>query len=97
MSTRFQGFINDNLNTIVVCACFIGSLYVQNVLNAARITDINARCQMFEQKLDDQYKKIDAIKLDKSVFEATMAQFITIRDDMKEVRSDVKELLKNKR
>ena len=50
-----------------------------------------------ELKLDDQYKKIDAIKLDKTVFEATMTQFTSMRDDLKEVRSDVKELLKNKR
>ena len=45
-------------------------------------------------KINDQYEKIDAIKLDKTVFEATMAQFTSMRADLKEMREDIKELLK---
>jgi hypothetical protein len=43
------------------------------------------------------YKRIDAIKLDKAVFEANMTQFTSIQTDLREMRSDIKELLKDKR
>ena len=33
----------------------------------------------------------------KSVFEATMTQVTAIRDDIKEIRSDIKSILKEKR
>ena len=44
--------------------------------------------------MKDQYDRIDAIKLDKAVFEATMTQFSTIQADIREMREDIKELLK---
>ena len=40
--------------------------------------------------------RINAIKLDKAVFEATMTQFTSIQYDLREMRADIKELLKNK-
>lgn len=46
--------------------------------------------------MDQQYQKIDAIKLDKSVFEATVKQFSTMSDDIREIRNDLKEVLKDK-
>jgi hypothetical protein len=35
--------------------------------------------------------------LDKAVFEANMAQFASIQTDLREMRADIKELLKDKR
>ncbi|WP_157355054.1 hypothetical protein [Parabacteroides distasonis] len=59
-----------------------------------KLQELDHRYKTLEIKVDDQYKKIDAIKLDKSVFEATMIQVTAIRDDIKEIRSDIKSILR---
>jgi hypothetical protein len=59
-----------------------------------KLQELDHRYKTLEIKVDDQYKKIDAIKLDKSVFEATMIQVTAIRDDIKEIRSDIKYILR---
>ncbi|BBK90676.1 MULTISPECIES: hypothetical protein [Parabacteroides] len=61
-----------------------------------KLQELDHRYKTLEIKVDDQYKKIDAIKLDKSVFEATMIQVTAIRDDIKEIRSDIKSILREK-
>ncbi len=48
---------------------------------------------MLEDKLQDQYDRIDAIKLDKVVFEATITQFGAIQNDLHEIREDLRALL----
>ena len=58
---------------------------------------MSIKCTGLELKIEDQYEKIDAIKLDKAVFEATMAQFTSMRSDLREMRNDIKELLKAKK
>lgn len=74
---------------------FIVTMYVQHVNNTTRVNELMARCDNLEHKIEDQYKRIDAIKLDKTVFEATMTQFSSIQSDLREMRADIKELLKN--
>ena len=61
-----------------------------------KLRELDYKYKYLESKVDDQYKKIDAIKLDKSVFEATMVQMTSIRDDIKEIRSDIKSILMEK-
>ena len=61
-----------------------------------KLRELDYKYKSLESKVDDQYKKIDAIKLDKSVFEATMVQMTSIRDDIKEIRSDIKSILMEK-
>jgi hypothetical protein len=72
-------------------------MYVQHVNNTTRIVELTNRCVTLELKIEDQYDRIDAIKLDKVVYETTMQQFTTMQTDLREMRSDIKELLKNKR
>ena len=72
------------------------TMYVQHVSNTSNIQHLSQRCDILEQKISDQYDRIDAIKLDKSVFEATMKQVVTLKEDVREIRNDVKELLKAK-
>ena len=65
--------------------------------NTSHIAELTIRCQTLEAKIQDQYDKIDAIKLDKAVFEATITQFTQMRGDLQEMRADIKELLKNQK
>lgn len=93
---RFKDFILENFKTLSIMLSFIITMYIQHVTNTAKINELTNRCSTLEIKIEDQYDKIDAIKLDKAVFEATMTQFTSMRSDIKEIRADIRELLKNK-
>ena len=94
---QIRTFISDNIKSLTIVASFLISMYVQHLNNTARIDSLADRCNRIESKLEDQYQKIDAIKVDKTVFEATMQQFTSMQDDLKEMRRDIKEILKNSR
>ena len=89
-------FIADNLKLIVSALVFVIGMYIQHAINTQRINALEYQCSKLDQKLDNQYHKIDAIKLDKAVFEVTIQQFTTMRDDIREIRNDMKEILKDK-
>lgn len=93
--TQVRNFISENIRTIIVVCSFVITLYVQHVANTEHINELTRRCNSLEIKVKDQYERIDAIKLDKAVFEATMTQFSSIQADIREMREDIKELLKN--
>lgn len=95
--TQFKDFITSNLRVLIVIVSFVVTFYVQHVSNTKQISALNAKCTALEAKIADQYDRIDAIKLDKAVFEATMTQFVSIQTDLREMRSDIKELLKTKK
>lgn len=95
--TQFKDFITNNLRVLIMIASFVITFYVQHVSNTEQISALNTKCAALEAKIADQYDRIDAIKLDKAVFEATMTQFVSIQTDLREMRSDIKELLKSKR
>lgn len=95
--TQFKDFITTNLRVLIVIVSFVVTFYVQHVINTQQIATLNTKCTALEAKIADQYEKIDAIKLDKAVFEATMTQFVSIQTDLREMRSDIKELLKTKK
>lgn len=90
-------FLSNNFRTLIVIASFAITMYVQHLTNTSRIAELTAKCISLEIRIEDQYKKIDAIKLDKAVFEANMTQFVSIQTDLREMRSDIKELLKGMR
>ena len=94
---QFKEFVLTNFKTLVLVVSFIVTMYVQHVGNTSHIEELQHKCTSLEEKIEDQYKKIDAIKLDKAVFEANMSQFSSIQTDLREMRNDIKELLKNKR
>ena len=94
---QIRTFISDNIKSLTIVASFLISMYVQHLNNTARIDSLADRCDRIESKLEDQYQKIDAIKVDKTVFEATMQQFTSMQDDLKEMRRDIKEILENSR
>lgn len=93
--TQLKEFVLNNFKTLAIMISFILTMYVQHLTNTQRINELTVKCSSLEIKIEDQYEKIDAIKLDKAVFEATMTQFTSMRSDLKEMRTDIKELLKN--
>ena len=92
--TKFKDSILENFRALGPALSFIITMYIQHVNNTAKINELTGRCTTLEIKIEDQYNKIDAIKLDKAVFEATMTQFTSMRSDIKEMRADIRELLK---
>lgn len=97
MTKNFKEFIQANFKAVVLVLSFIVTIYVQHTNNITQINQLNAKCNGLELKIQDQYDRIDAIKLDKTVFEVTMTQFTSIQTDLWEMRNDIKELLKSKR
>lgn len=94
--TQIREFVFNNFRTLALAFSFVMTMYVQHITNTTRITELANKCKDLDMKLQDQYEKIDAIKLDKAVFEATMTQFTSMRTDLREMRADIKELLKSK-
>lgn len=95
--TQLREFVLNNFKTLAIVLSFAVTMYVQHVTNIQRINELTIRCSSLELKIEDQYEKIDAIKLDKAVFEVTMTQFTSMRSDLREMRTDIKELLKSMR
>jgi len=91
-----QKFFIDNAKIITGIFIFLVGLYVQHEMNTQRIDELEVQYKQIDSRMDQQYQKIDAIKLDKSVFEATVKQFSTMSDDIREIRNDLKEVLKDK-
>lgn len=94
---QVKEFIENNFRSLIIVVSFVVTMYVQHVNNTTRIVELTNRCVTLELKIEDQYDKIDAIKLDKVVYETTMQQFTSMQTDLREMRSDIKELLKTKR
>ena len=93
--TQFKDFISGNLRMILLVASFSVTFYVEHTANTTQIAALTDRCNALEVKIADQYDRIDAIKLDKAVFEANMNQFVSIQADIREMREDIKQLLKS--
>lgn len=93
--TQLKDLVYNNLRMILVVVSFSITIYVQHITNTANIATLDEKCNSLEIKIADQYDKIDAIKLDKAVFEANMNQFVSIQADIREMREDIKQLLKS--
>ena len=89
----FKEFILRNFKMLSVMLSFIVTIYIQHVGNIARINELTVRCDNLELRIKNQYEKIDAIKLDKAVFEATMTQLALMQSDLREMRGDIRALL----
>lgn len=92
---QLKEFILKNFKTITVVLSFVLTMYIQHLNNTREIEELNKKCSVLEGKIADQYERIDAIKLDKAVFEATMNQFTSIQNDLHEIREDLRALLEH--
>lgn len=91
----FGEIISKNFQVVMVIIGMIGTVYASSKLHTAQIEDLNKKIATLEVRLENSYKKIDEIKLDKAVFHATMSQLSPIQDELRELRADIKEILKN--
>lgn len=92
---QLKEFVLKNFKTITIVLSFVLTLYIQHLNNTREIELLNERCLVLDEKIKDQYERIDAIKLDKAVFEATLTQFTSIQNDLHEIREDLRALLEH--
>lgn len=92
---QFKEFIMKHFKIITVVVSFALTMYIQHLNNTRQILELEQRCGGLEIRIRDQYDRIDAIKLDKAVFEATMTQFNSIQNDLHEIREDIRSLLEH--
>lgn len=93
---QFWDFVAKHFKMITVVLSFVITMYIQHVNNTAHILELKDKCIRLQEEIQEQYDRINAIKLDKAVFEATMMQLNSVRSDLHEIRADIRELLKHK-
>ena len=91
---QFKEFVIKYFKVIVVVLSFSLTLYIQHINNTAQIARLETKCAGMETEIKNKNKPRNAMKLDKSVFEATMMQLNTLQNDLHEMRADIRELLK---
>lgn len=97
MDNRTSSFIGDfvvnNFKTIATCIVFICGFYFQHQSSMMRIEQLEQQLVQVKMQVDDQYVKLDNMKLDKAVFEATMKQFADMSTDIREIRERLEDVL----
>lgn len=96
MRTNLIDFIRENFKMIVAVGSFLLAFYVQSITNTNSITELKKREIAIEERLRMHDAEINALKIDKATYQSTVEQVTMIREDIKELRSDIKELLKKK-
>lgn len=84
-------FLVNNIKTIAMCIAFIGGLYLQHQANIMKIERLEQEVVQVNLRLDQQYAKLDNVKLDKAVFEATMRQFSEMSTDIRSIRERIED------
>ena len=59
------------------------------------IEQLRREISRIDGRLDSQYLKLDEIKLDKSVFEATVKQFSQMSNDIRDIRLTLEDMMAN--
>lgn len=86
-------FIVSNTKTIVTFIVFVCGLYIQYEASMLKIDHMEKEITQLKSKVDDQYVKLDNMKLDKAVFEATMRQFADMSTDIRQIRDRLEDML----
>lgn len=86
-------FMLNNARTIIMCVAFIVGLYLQHQANTMRINNLESQIQVINSRQEQQYAKLDNVKLDKAVFEATMRQFSEMSTDIRSIRDQLETLM----
>lgn len=86
-------FIVKNLKSIMACLVFVCGLYVQYQASMMKIEQLERDIVSIKSQVDAQYVKLDNMKLDKAVFEATMKQFADMSTDIRQIRDRLEDVL----
>ncbi len=95
MADKTANFITQNFKLIVTVAAFLVGLYIQHRANTMEIERLQREIARIDGRLDAQYSKLDNVKLDKSVFEATIQQFSTMSNDIRDTRLTLEDMMTN--
>jgi len=86
-------FVLRNLKTIIACIVFICGTYLQYQASMMKIEQMEKELTQVKAQVDAQYIKLDNMKLDKAVFEATMKQFTDMSADIRQIRDRLEDTL----
>lgn len=97
MNSKTNSFVGDfvlsNLKTIIACVVFICGTYIQYEASMMKIEQQEKELDQIKVQLEAQYVKLDNMKLDKAVFEATMKQFTDMSADIRQIRDRLEDTL----
>lgn len=77
-----------------MCVAFVVGLYLQHQANTLRIQQLEDQLSVLTARDEQQYAKLDNVKLDKAVFEATMRQFSEMTTDIRSIREQLETIMK---
>lgn len=86
-------FVIHNAKTIFTFIVFVCGLYIQYQASMMRIDQMEKEIAQIKVQVDDQYVKLDNMKLDKAVFEATMRSFADMSIDIRQIRDRLEDIL----
>lgn len=86
-------FVVNNAKTIFTFIVFVCGLYIQYQASMMRIDQMEKEIAQIKEQVDDQYVKLDNMKLDKAVFEATMRSFADMSTDIQQIRDRLEDIL----
>lgn len=86
-------FIINNAKTIFTFIVFVCGLYIQYQASMMRIDQMEKEIVQIKAQVNDQYVKLDNMKLDKAVFEATMKSFADMSTDIRQIRDRLEDML----
>lgn len=86
-------FFINNAKTIVTFIIFVCGLYIQYQASMMRLDQMEKEIASLKIQVEDQYVKLDNMKLDKAVFEATMKQFTDMSTDIRQIRNRLEDIL----
>lgn len=86
-------FLLNNIKTIIACVAFVVGMYLQHQANAMKIEQLQQQVADVNTRVDQQYAKLDNVKLDKAVFEATMRQFSEMSTDIRQIRERLESVM----
>ena len=86
-------FVVNNIKTIFTCVVFVCGLYIQYQASMMRMELMEKEIAQIKASIDDQYTKLDNMKLDKTVFEVTMRQVTDMSTDIREIRDRLEDIL----
>lgn len=86
-------FIIKNFKSIMACVVFVCGLYIQYQASMMKIEQLEREVATVKAQVDAQYVKLDNMKLDKAVFEATMKQFADMSTDIRQIRDRLEDVL----
>lgn len=97
MDSKTNSIIGDsiinNAKTIFTFIVFVCGLYIQYQASMMRIDQMEKEIVQIKAQVNDQYVKLDNMKLDKAVFEATMKSFADMSTDIRQIRDRLEDML----